>query len=93
VQPVDNIDEQPHIRFTMDPQRQLQIILDFEQQKWEVVGIYHSHPQGYARPSATDIAELTYPDAVYLIGVPQGELTAWRIIKGTVQPVLIEIVT
>jgi len=33
----------------------------------DVIGFYHSHPHSPARPSPTDIAEATYPDAVYLI--------------------------
>lgn len=46
-------------------------------------GIYHSHPHSAAAPSAADLAETGYPDAVQIIisldvrGVLQ--LRAWRI--------------
>jgi proteasome lid subunit RPN8/RPN11 len=33
----------------------------------EVVGFYHSHPHSQAHPSATDLAEADYPEAVHLI--------------------------
>lgn len=33
----------------------------------ELVGIYHSHPTARPYPSATDIANAHYPDAVYVI--------------------------
>ena len=87
-----NIDSHPAIRFTMEPQELLNALLNFEKQGWEVVGIYHSHPHGEAQPSATDIAEALYPDAVYLIGIPGGNLTAWRIIRGESRPVEIEVI-
>ena len=33
----------------------------------ELVGIYHSHPDGPPEPSALDRMEAAYPDAAYLI--------------------------
>lgn len=36
----------------------------------EMMGIYHSHPGGENRPSATDIERAYYPDAVYFIIAP-----------------------
>lgn len=33
----------------------------------EIVGIYHSHPNGEARPSPTDVSEAFYPAWTYLI--------------------------
>ena len=33
----------------------------------EIVGVYHSHPNGEARPSATDVSEAFYPAWTYLI--------------------------
>tara|TARA_B100000678_G_scaffold214993_1_gene182305 strand:+ start:1517 stop:1954 length:438 start_codon:yes stop_codon:yes gene_type:complete len=32
-----------------------------------VVGVYHSHPYSEATPSATDLAEASYPDYLYVI--------------------------
>ncbi|GIV58160.1 MAG: Mov34/MPN/PAD-1 family protein [Rhodothermaceae bacterium] len=49
----------------------------------DVVGFYHSHPDHPARPSATDLAEATFPGYTYVIvavrdGVP-ADLTAWSL--------------
>jgi proteasome lid subunit RPN8/RPN11 len=33
----------------------------------ELLGIYHSHPEGENKPSPTDIARAFYPDAAYFI--------------------------
>ena len=32
-----------------------------------MIGFYHSHPHSPAEPSAADVAEATYPGALYLI--------------------------
>ena len=90
--PVKNVDPAPSVRYAMEPQALLNAVLNFEKKGWEVVGIYHSHPHGTAQPSVTDAAEAMYPDAVYLIGVPGGNLTAWRIIRGEIHAAALEIV-
>lgn len=51
----------------------------------ELVAIYHSHPHGPAVPSATDLAEATWPDVAYLIvglGGARPEARAWQIRDG-----------
>lgn len=52
-------------------------------QRLDIVGIYHSHPDHPARPSATDLAEATFPGYTYVIvSVQQGraaDLTAWSL--------------
>ena len=49
----------------------------------DIVGIYHSHPDHPARPSATDLADATFPGYTYVIvSVQQGraaDLTAWSL--------------
>ncbi len=49
----------------------------------DIVGFYHSHPDHPARPSATDLAEATFPGYSYVIvsildGQP-ADLTAWSL--------------
>ena len=49
----------------------------------DIVGFYHSHPDHPARPSATDLAEATFPGYTYVIvsirdGQP-ADLTAWAL--------------
>ncbi|MCK5314161.1 MAG: M67 family metallopeptidase [Anaerolineales bacterium] len=82
------------IRFRMDPVEQLKTFQMFEERGWEMLGIYHSHPNGPAIPSLTDIAEAYYPDAIHLIW----SLTAdnwtcrgFRISNGKVSEVLLRI--
>jgi proteasome lid subunit RPN8/RPN11 len=55
------------VRYLMEPHEQLKAFQLIEAQGWELLAIYHSHPQGPEGPSPTDIAEAYYPEAVYLI--------------------------
>jgi proteasome lid subunit RPN8/RPN11 len=42
-----------------------------------VIGHYHSHPTGDARPSATDAAEAAADGAIWVIAAA-GQVMAWR---------------
>jgi proteasome lid subunit RPN8/RPN11 len=66
VYPVENILHSP-VRFRMDPQKQVMVLLEMERKDWDILAIYHSHPEGPEHPSTTDIAEASYPEAAYLI--------------------------
>lgn len=79
---IENISPTPTISYHMNPQQQIRTMLDFDKRGWQVVGIYHSHPHGTTSPSHTDIRDAHYRDAVYLIGLPNGELKVWHILRG-----------
>ena len=64
--PVENTRHSP-VAFEMDPLQQIKAMLAMEAEGLELITIYHSHPDGPARPSATDVANAYYPDAVQLI--------------------------
>jgi proteasome lid subunit RPN8/RPN11 len=54
-------------RFRMDPEEQLKAFLLVEENGWDILAIYHSHPHGINSPSVSDYNELTFPDLIYLI--------------------------
>lgn len=64
--PVENARHSP-VAFEMEPLQQIKAMLAMEAEGLELIAIYHSHPDGPARPSATDVANAYYPDAVQLI--------------------------
>ena len=66
VYPIENIKHSP-VQFLMDPQEQLRVFQDFDDRDWDLLAIYHSHPQGPDHPSQTDLQEAAYPEAVNLI--------------------------
>lgn len=94
VTPVANIAAHPETTYYMEPAALVQTLLDFERRGLDLIGIYHSHPQGGVIPSPDDIRQAHYPDAVYLIaGVHQHsvELAAWRIHAGHVDRITLHL--
>ncbi len=69
VYPVENVDHSP-VRYTMNPTEQVRTMVAIEEAGWELLSIYHSHPNGPATPSATDLAHVYYPEVVYIILSP-----------------------
>jgi [CysO sulfur-carrier protein]-S-L-cysteine hydrolase len=59
---VPNAERSP-VRFRMEPRAQWRAFQRMEAAGLELVGIYHSHPNGPEAPSPTDIAEAMYPVA------------------------------
>jgi [CysO sulfur-carrier protein]-S-L-cysteine hydrolase len=73
--PVENI-LHSRTRFKMEPESQLRVLLELEQNGQDLLAIYHSHPDGPPHPSETDIAEAYYPEAAAVIWFRHGE--EWR---------------
>ncbi|MBI2861703.1 MAG: M67 family metallopeptidase [Chloroflexi bacterium] len=86
--------EQSPVRFTMDPKEQLQVMRELDEQDWDLLGIFHSHPASPAYPSATDISLAFYPDSHYLLislkDPNHPEVRAYRILNGSVSEVPIQ---
>ena len=57
---IPNAERSP-VRFRMEPRAQWRAFQRMEADGLELVGIYHSHPNGPETPSPTDIAENLYP--------------------------------
>ena len=54
-------------RFLIDPRDHINVRRAARDRGLDVIGFYHSHPSSTAKPSATDLAEASYPDHLYLI--------------------------
>jgi proteasome lid subunit RPN8/RPN11 len=65
--PVANVSDQPQRLFAMDPKGQIDALRSMREQNEELFGIYHSHPHSPAEPSATDLDQAGYPEALYVI--------------------------
>lgn len=68
-------------RFLIDPRDHIEALRRARQRGLEVLGFYHSHPQTPAWPSATDVAEAAYPDAVHLIVSLGGDAVDVRLFR------------
>lgn len=53
--------------FFMDPKEQIKVMKEMRNSGLEMVGIYHSHPESEAYPSAHDVKMAFYPEASYVI--------------------------
>jgi proteasome lid subunit RPN8/RPN11 len=87
--PLANAAASPY-RYLIDPQEQLQAILDIDDADEEVWGIVHSHVASPAVPSDTDVGLAGWPDALYLIcslAIEPPVVRAWSIRDGTVTEV------
>ena len=64
--PIHNIRQSP-VAFEMEPKQQIETMLAIEANGQQILGLYHSHPNGPAVPSPTDIAQATYPELIQFI--------------------------
>ncbi len=92
---IENVYQSP-VAYYMDPAAQVAAMVAIEDAGWEVCGIFHSHPAGPPVPSATDIEQALYPEAVYVIAAPasdgQWALRGFHIGDGQVREVVLEVV-
>lgn len=88
--PAANLRPEPD-RFELDPAVHLRLQRALRGTAERVVGHYHSHPNGRAEPSATDLAAAHDPDLVWLIAGCDGakvELAAFRLAGGAFAPIV-----
>lgn len=64
---VPNVSPTPGSRYELDPEVQLAVMEGLEDAGHDVVGFYHSHPQGPDRPSATDEGQAAWSGYRYVI--------------------------
>src|ERR1041384_8278274 len=58
--------ERARDRYDMDPLDMLRVEREFEKSPWDIIGIYHSHPDHPSRPSQTD-TDRAWPYYSYVI--------------------------
>jgi len=79
VRRVPNTAARSRTEYTLDPAAQFAAMEAIEEAGREVVGFYHSHPEGPPHPSATDEARATWPGYSYVIVVPgESFVGCWR---------------
>ena len=74
--PAPNVAATPETRFEIDPAALLAAHRGQRAGGPNIVGCYHSHPGGDARPSATD-ADMAAPDGTLWLIVGDNDVTVW----------------
>jgi proteasome lid subunit RPN8/RPN11 len=79
-----NVHPTPKMMFELDPAVLFAALRHARAGGPRIIGHYHSHPSGDARPSATDAASAPPDDAYWLI-VAGADVTSWQAVRdGTV---------
>lgn len=93
VEPAANVADDKRRRFEVDPGVRIGLERELRGSERAVIGVYHSHPGGPARPSATDRDLVFEPHFVWLIvSVHDGQAVhtaAWMPAAGGFRPVAI----
>ncbi len=91
VEPAANVADDPRRRFEVDPGVRIGLERELRGADQAVVGVYHSHPGGPARPSATDRAMIFEPHLAWLITAVRGgqavHTAAWMPIPDGFRPI------
>lgn len=76
-----NLADRPD-RFLIDPRAHIALMRRLRGSGLEIVGVFHSHPEGRAEPSAIDREAACYPGWLWLIAAPRRdrgtEIAAFR---------------
>jgi proteasome lid subunit RPN8/RPN11 len=75
IYPIKNVAENRIKHYYMDGADQIRAMQDMDDNGYDILAIYHSHPVSPASPSPTDLRdawdsdlqELRYPDTIYII--------------------------
>jgi len=79
-------------RYLIDPDEQLRVLLEIDDNDEVVWAIVHSHVASAPYPSATDIGLAAYPEAIYLLASfahEPPEVRGWTIVDGAVNEVVL----
>ena len=88
-----NIDNEPD-HFSFEPKEQFSVVKDARQSGFDLIAVYHSHPESPARPSQEDLRLLKDPNMIYVIislmtEIP--DIKAFRLDNNNMTSVTIEI--
>ena len=77
VELAQNVAADPTRYFEIDPAALISAAKDVRSGGIPVLGFFHSHPNGMAKPSPTDVAQAAPDEHIWLI-IANSTITAWR---------------
>jgi proteasome lid subunit RPN8/RPN11 len=61
-----NASHSPYL-YRIDPREMFAIYKEIQENRWKLLGVYHSHTHTEAYPSPTDIKSIVLPGSIYFI--------------------------
>jgi proteasome lid subunit RPN8/RPN11 len=93
--PATNAASQPATAYEIAPKELFRLVREIRDAGLELMGIYHSHPNGKNEPSARDVEQAYYPDVAYFILSPRADsdrpVRAFRIEDGVSTEIEIQV--
>lgn len=86
---------QSRMRYNMDARELVQAMYKMEAEGLEMLATFHSHPEGPAWPSETDVKEYAYPETYMLIWskiAGTWSVKGFRILDGTSQEIELRVI-
>jgi proteasome lid subunit RPN8/RPN11 len=94
--PASNAARNPPTEYEIAPKELFQLTREIRAAGLQLLGIYHSHPNGKNEPSPRDIEQAYYPDLAYFISSPlpnaEKPLRAFSISDGQVFELEIQVI-
>lgn len=91
--PATNASPKPETSYEIAPGDLFRLMREMRAAGLDLLGIYHSHPNGKNEPSATDIERAYYPETAYFILSPLPDATqpvrAFAIRDGSVAELMV----
>jgi proteasome lid subunit RPN8/RPN11 len=89
--------EYSSLSYLLDPVDQWNAMKAIDQSGEDLIGIFHSHPQGLAAPSETDTSQAYYPQATYVILARYNEkgwyMRGYNLVKGQIKEIVLRMLT
>ncbi len=77
--PLQNIANLPETEFVADPEGVLYALKHLRTQDLELLAFYHSHPNGPAKPSRTDVLEAKWDVPMLILDAKHNIIRAWQL--------------
>ena len=81
-----NVHPTPRTHFEIDPQALVDVHRAAREGGFQIIGYYHSHPDGPPQPSSTDAAMATGDYRIWAIITGDGKVSLWQDNPGGFEP-------
>jgi len=90
VVPLPNTHPRPQVAYTAEPIALLQAIRSHEEQGFDLLAIYHSHPKGLASPSPADRQKAYWRVPYVIFALEPAEARAYKLPEGEEVNIVVE---